>query len=100
MFKQICDTISHAQCYECQEILYNFCVDKCLLDEIKWLNDQGIQTIGSCCGKHINIPKDNICHKGSIIVSSKYIDKMIDLGYDYYINDFGVHCFISKTHII
>ena len=100
MFVQTCDKKSHAQLYECQECLYDFCVDKCLLDEIKWLNDQGIQTIGSCCGKHVNIPKDSIYYKGSIIVSSKYIDKMIDLGYDYWVNDFGIQCFIPKTHII
>ena len=100
MFVQTCDKKSHAQLYECQECLYDFCVDKCLLDEIKWLNDQGIQTIGSCCGKHVDIPKDSIHYKGTIIVSYKYIDKMIDLGYNYWVNDFGIQCFIPKTHII
>lgn len=96
---RICDKISHVQQYECQKILYDFCVDKCLYDEIKWLNDNGIQTTGCCCGKHINMPPNHILSHGEINVSEDCIDKMIKLGYNYWVNKFGVYCFIPKTQI-
>lgn len=99
-----CDTISHIQQYECYKKIdfpftergFNFC-DKCMADEIEWLIQQGIKTTGCCCGYHVDCKPE--IHKPFINVDENYIDKMIKLGYDFYINDFGAFCFTPKTKI-
>lgn len=99
-----CDTISHIQQYECHtkvpvswnERGYIWC-DKCMADEIEWLIQQDIKTAGCCCGCHVDCnPK---MHEPFINVYNNCIDKMIELGYTYYVNKFGAYCFNPKTTI-
>lgn len=69
--------------YSNMEIIYDnkgnkMQVDKCIADEILWLNNIGIKTIASCCG-HNKI-------KGSIAVEEKYVLRMKELGYKQWFN--------------
>jgi len=49
-------------------------VDKCLIPELKYLWQRGIETVWCCCGHNID--------DGVIFVKKSCIDKMIDLGYN------------------
>jgi len=49
------------------------CIDKCLVDEIKYLWNIGIRTTGCCCGHNIQ--------QGYIGVIDKDISQMKNLGY-------------------
>ena len=74
---------SNIQEYQCQvksntKIGKEVAFDACLAKEIFWLWDKGIETIGSCCGKHRNA---NSGYAGYIQVLSKHIDEMEELGY-------------------
>lgn len=70
-------------------------VDECLEEEIKSLWDNGIKTIGCCCGHG--------CFLGFIQVTEDCIDKMKSLGYQNYLytdslNDSTrLDAFIPKT---
>lgn len=64
--------------YENTEVINGVEIDKCLIPEIKWLWNNGIETLASCCGHNKIEP--------TIIVKSKYIDKMKQLGYKNIIN--------------
>lgn len=88
--------ISHVQMYECSEIVegYNFCCDKCLKQEIKYLNDIGIETTGCCCGRHIGSKTPAF-----ISVMPESEQKMRELGYKEYKNEFGVSCFRPKQRL-
>lgn len=48
-------------------------IDKCLVDEIKFLWDNGIRTLECCCGHNIT--------EGYIAVDDDSIEKMKSLGY-------------------
>lgn len=52
-------------------------VDKCLANEIEYLWDQGVMTLGCCCGHGKEL--------GFINVSKNSVEKMLDLGYQFYI---------------
>lgn len=97
-FNKICDTLSYIQEYECNKQVkgHNFCADKCLHDEIIWLNNMGIKTYGCCCGKHINC-ENNLAFINIGIESLKAAHLS---GYKYYINKFGAICLIPKTQIV
>lgn len=72
-----CDK-SRIGCYECQVVYKGIEFDGCLFKELKTLWDLGIETIGSCCGKH----KDSQSQiYGYIQVKNKYINQMLNLGY-------------------
>lgn len=96
-FSKICDTISYVQEYECNKQVkgHNFCADKCLHDEIIWLNKIGIKTYGCCCGMHINCDKSD----AFINVSDEDAEKCVSLGYSYCVNQFGAICLYPQTHI-
>lgn len=64
-------------------------IDKCIHDEILFLWSKKIQTTGCCCGHNKINPMIN--------VSPKYHNKMIKLGYKFWINKFGVKCYIAKS---
>lgn len=55
-------------------------IDNCLVDEIKYLWDIGIQTVESCCGHNRT--------KSYISVLDGYHNKMIKLGYKPYKSNF------------
>lgn len=78
--------------YENTKIINGIELDKCLVPEIKWLWNNGIETVASCCGHNKIEP--------SIIVKEKYIDKMRKLGYKNKINPIypkKENLFYSKT---
>lgn len=74
-------------------------VDKCLVQEINYLNARGIQTIGCCCG---HAKKDKNGHYLSYIqVDSKSVGKIIALGYEWRQvdeNGNGPWCFKPKSY--
>lgn len=96
MFLTNCNTNSHIQEYECQVIKNNVAFDGCLWQELNYLWEKGIKTIGSCCGHHINA-KEN---KGYIQVEQEFEAQMVDLGYRKIINQHGITIFKPKTQII
>jgi hypothetical protein len=53
--------------------------DACLAKELFFLWDNGIETIGSCCGKHSNSTKEATAY---IQVVEDDIPKMLELGYE------------------
>jgi len=79
--------------YDCYEqTIDDVSVDSCLVGEINRLNNEGITTIGCCCGHGKK--------QGYIQVTPSHIEKMISLGYkqlsvDEYGN--GGWCFKPKT---
>lgn len=98
IFKAYCNTESHIQCYECQVIAKNkegklIGFDGCLWQEIFWLWNKGITTLGCCCGHHIDDNEDN----AYIQVNIKDVSKMLELGYEYQNKD--VCAFKPKTKI-
>jgi len=64
-------------------------VDKCLVDELKYLWKHGIHTIACCCGHGFV--------QGSIIVEFNCIEKMVDLGYDFFDKKQWINGFKTKT---
>lgn len=52
----------------------NIGVDKCILKEINYLIENGVETLNSCCGHKILTP--------SVLVNKSSVDKMIELGYE------------------
>jgi hypothetical protein len=69
---------SKVQEYTCEvSTRYGFGVDRCLEAEVVGLNNEGIKTIGCCCGNHAD-------SKGNayIQVIPKDISKMKELGYE------------------
>lgn len=87
-----CNKVEYGS-YDCYaDTKYGFSVDRCLVNEINSLNDDGIKTIGCCCGHRRQ--------QGYIQVTPIYIPKMLWLGYeqlpvDEYGN--GLWCFKPKT---
>lgn len=94
-FFAICNFDSHVQQYECQVIKNDIAFDGCLWQELNWLWQQGVETVGSCCGHHINCPHD----MAYIQVKSEYEQDMVNLGYEKQVNEFGAVLFKPKTKI-
>lgn len=102
---------SNAQSYECQvyckppfEVIdicgdvkenQNIAFDVCLGKELFWLWDNGIETVGCCCGKHQNVSKE----RAFIQVKDKYINDMKKLGYIQIIDSNNKNCFVPKTNL-
>ncbi len=91
-----CCTESYAQSYKCQVCRNGIAFDACLFQELNHLWSLGAETIGSCCGHHINIPSYMAC----IQVKPMYEQNMIDLGYEKQVNEFGAVFFKPKTKIV
>ena len=90
--KQKCkrSDIGSYECYE--QTSFGKSVDCCLVDEINWLNNEGIQTIGCCCGHTLK--------QGFIQVTPGHVPDMINLGYEQLPIDNdgnGQWCFKPKT---
>jgi hypothetical protein len=76
--KELLCNKSGVQDYVCQVTTqYGFCVDRCVETEIVDLNNKGINTIGCCCGSHVN-------SKGNayIQVVADDMQNMRELGYE------------------
>lgn len=91
---------SAVQNYECQ-VVHKVngqwvAFDACLAKELFSLWDRGIETVGSCCGKHIN--SDEFA-PAFIQVAERDISKMIKLGYavDPYYKYKPCNSFIPKS---
>lgn len=64
-------------------------VDNCLANEIYTLWHLGVHTVGCCCGHNKVIPMINVI--------PEHHNKMIELGYEYWFNEFGTYCYKPKT---
>jgi hypothetical protein len=91
-----CDigTFEHSVMVECPEWLYEdkrpyVGIDRCIMDEIKYLWSKGIRTYGSCCGHGKLVPMVN--------VHDDDIDKMVEMGYIGGINKHGAATFTLKS---
>ena len=65
------------------------CLDKCIAPEICDLWDNGIETTGCCCGHNKARPMIN--------VKERHHEDMVDLGYKFWVNEFGVKCYTPKS---
>lgn len=75
--------------YDCYDATkYGFDVDSCLVGEINRLNNQGIKTIGCCCGHGRR--------GGYIQVTPTDVDKMLEMGYE---EEGERWCFKPRTSI-
>ena len=63
-------------------------VDLCMKQEILFLWSHKIKTNGCCCGHNIQNPFIN--------VELEHHTKMIDLGYEFWINEFETICYKPK----
>lgn len=88
-----CNKKSYVQEYECQVVKNGISFDGCLWTELNILWLQGIKTIGSCCGRHCNSPKNT----AYIQVIKEDEQKMINLGYKPIENQYGNVIFKPKT---
>lgn len=72
--------------------------DACLGSELIHLWNNGIKTIGCCCGNHLDCYQNDMSY---IQVSEEYIDKMLDMGYNLRYNHLleVQNCFIPKTEL-
>lgn len=82
---------SHCQQYECQVIKNGISFDGCLWTELNMLWLDGIETIGSCCGHHIDGGTPYIQ------VKKEYEKDMIEKGYQPFENEYGNVLFKPKT---
>lgn len=64
-------------------------LDRCIADEVNSLWKNGIVTTGSCCGHNKVNPMINVNWKSE--------GKMNELGYEFWINQFGVKCYNPKN---
>ena len=75
--------------YDCYEATkYGFDVDSCLVGEINRLNNQGIKTIGCCCGHGRR--------GGYVQVTPTDANKMLEIGYE---AEGAEWCFKPKTSL-
>lgn len=63
-------------------------VDACMESEIVYLWDKGVITTGSCCGHNKKEPMINVIEG--------HHDKMVSLGYAYYLNTFNTLVYKPK----
>ena len=81
--------------YECySETMFGFSCDTCLTPEINRLNNEGIRTIGCCCGHGQK--------QGYIQVAPEFTEIMLKKGYEQIPIDehgFGQWCFKPKTQL-
>lgn len=82
--------------YKCyKETDFHVSVDKCLVEEVNDLNQQGIRTVGCCCG-HAKA-------QGYVQVDPKHCEKMLSMGYEQLPldkNGFGQWSFKPKTAFV
>lgn len=64
-------------------------IDTCLQEEILHLWSKRVHTTGCCCGHNKVQPYINVNGESAMI--------MINLGYEYWVNEFRVMCFKPKT---
>lgn len=56
------------------EITQRILVDRCIAEEIKWLNSQGVRTESCCCGHGKSI--------SNALIKPSFINKAKELGYN------------------
>lgn len=89
-----CDNIGIGT-YKNQSELINWwngnivCVDSCLIDEILKLWNYKITTTGCCCGHDKQTPYINTIESD--------LQKMVDLGYEWWTNEHGAICYKPKS---
>lgn len=99
-FESRCCFQSHIQQYECSVVRGGVAMDGCLWQELAWLWEQGVKTVGSCCGHHTDC---GLLHKPYIQVDYKSAEIMQKLGYKKIFNPIcpkNMPLFEPKTVII
>lgn len=83
--------------YRCQEAAFtcDSCghtvfVDKCMVDEIRYLRAKGIRTLNCCCGHGGKVEPFIIVNEGDEC-------RMLDMGYERRVNEHGVTYFMPKS---
>ena len=83
--------------YRCQEVAFtcDSCghtvfVDKCMVDEIRYLRAKGIRTLNCCCGHGEKA-------EPFIIVNEGDERRMLNMGYERRVNKYGVTYFTPKS---
>jgi len=72
------------------EIVQKIKVDRCIAEEIKWLNAQGVRTEGCCCGHGNGVPE--------AMIKPSSVSKAKELGYNpVYHPDIGLFEIILKS---
>ena len=64
-------------------------IDKCIVDELLELWVNGIETTGCCCGHNTIKPVINVV--------KNHHNKMVNLRYKFWINEFGIYCYEPKS---
>lgn len=86
---------SHNQQYECTVVRGGVAFDGCLWQELAWLWEHGIKTVGCCCGHHVD--SSSVAY---IQVKNEDIGAMKELGYTMFYNSSGHPLFKPKTVIV
>ena len=83
--------------YRCQEVAFtcDSCghtvfVDKCMVDEIRYLRAKGIRTLNCCCGHGEKVEPFIIVNEGDEC-------RMLNMGYERRVNKYGVTYFTPKS---
>lgn len=63
-------------------------VDRCIVTDILCLWGEEIRTTGCCCGHNKVVPMINVAESEH--------EKMVELGYEFWTNKFGVLCYKPK----
>lgn len=81
---------SQEAAFTCDSCGHTVFVDKCMVDEIRYLRAKGIRTLNCCCG-----------HDGKaepfIIVNEGDECRMLNMGYERHVNEHGVTYFTPKS---
>lgn len=83
--------------YRCQEAAFtcDSCghtvfVDKCMVDEVRYLRAKGIRTLNCCCGHGGKVEPFIIVNEGDEC-------RMLNMGYERHVNEHGVTYFMPKS---
>lgn len=78
------------QAFTCDSCGHTVFVDKCMVDEISYLRAKGIRTLNCCCGHGGKVEPFIIVNEGDEC-------RMLDLGYERHVNEYGVTYFTPKS---
>ena len=78
------------QAFTCDSCGHTVFVDKCMVDEISYLRAKGIRTLNCCCGHGGKVEPFIIVNEGDEC-------RMLDMGYERHVNEYGATYFAPKS---
>ena len=78
------------QAFTCDSCGHTVFVDKCMVDEIRYLRAKGIRTLNCCCGHGGKVEPFIIVNEGDEC-------RMLDMGYERHVNEYGATYFAPKS---